>query len=106
MEIRGVKQTDTFTEDQLLHQKVKETRIPLEYISSEHLSTRTLRPKIAQKPPELAARMPYTPKKLTWKPKKSPIKTTGLLDGDYMGFHVSLGSVGGPPNPVIVIVEE
>ena len=29
--------------------------------------------------------------KLTWKPKKGPIKTTVLLKGDYMGFHVSLG---------------
>ena len=29
--------------------------------------------------------------KLTWKPKKGPIKTTVLLQGDYMGFHVSLG---------------
>ena len=30
-------------------------------------------------------------RKLTWKPKKSPLKTTVLLQGDYMGFHVSLG---------------
>ena len=30
-------------------------------------------------------------RKLTWKPKKGPIKTTVLLNGDYMGFHVSLG---------------
>ena len=30
-------------------------------------------------------------RKLTWKPKKGPIKTTVLLKGDYMGFHVSLG---------------
>ena len=29
-------------------------------------------------------------RKLTWKPKKGPIKTTVLLKGDYMGFHVSL----------------
>ena len=30
-------------------------------------------------------------RKLTWKPQKGPIKTTVLLKGDYMGFHVSLG---------------
>ena len=30
-------------------------------------------------------------RKLTWKPKKGPIKTTVLLKGDNMGFHVSLG---------------
>ena len=30
-------------------------------------------------------------RKLTWKPNKGPIKTTVLLKGDYMGFHVSLG---------------
>ena len=30
-------------------------------------------------------------RKLTWKPKKGPIKTTVLLKGYYMGFHVSLG---------------
>ena len=30
-------------------------------------------------------------RKLTWKPKKGPIKTTFLLKGAYMGFHVSLG---------------
>ena len=30
-------------------------------------------------------------RKLTWKPKKGPIKTTALLKGDYMGFHVRLG---------------
>ena len=29
--------------------------------------------------------------KLTWKPKKGPIKTTVPLKGAYMGFHVSLG---------------
>ena len=29
--------------------------------------------------------------KLTWKPKKGHIKTTVLLKGDYMDFHVSLG---------------
>ena len=29
--------------------------------------------------------------KLTWKPKKGPIKTTVLLKGGYMGFHVGLG---------------
>ena len=29
--------------------------------------------------------------KLTWKPKWGPIKSTVLLKGDYMGFHVSLG---------------
>ena len=29
--------------------------------------------------------------KLTWKPKKGPMKTTVLLKGGYMGFHVSLG---------------
>ena len=30
-------------------------------------------------------------RKLTWKPKKGPVKTTALLKGVYMGFHVSLG---------------
>ena len=30
-------------------------------------------------------------RKLTWKPQKGPIKTTALLKGYYMGFHVSLG---------------
>ena len=30
-------------------------------------------------------------KPTTWKPKKGPFKTTGLLKGGYMGFHVSLG---------------
>ena len=30
-------------------------------------------------------------RKLTWKPKKGPTKTTVLQKGDYMGFHVSLG---------------
>ena len=30
-------------------------------------------------------------RKLTWKPKKGPIKTTVLLKGDCMSFHVSLG---------------
>ena len=34
-------------------------------------------------------------RKLTWKPKKGPIKTTVLLKGDYMGFHVSLGECKG-----------
>ena len=29
--------------------------------------------------------------KLTWKPKKGPIKTLVVLKRDYMGFHVSLG---------------
>ena len=29
-------------------------------------------------------------RKLTWKPKKGSIKTTVLLKGSYMGFHVSL----------------
>ena len=28
--------------------------------------------------------------KLTWKPQKSPIKTTGLLKRGYVSFHVSL----------------
>ena len=27
--------------------------------------------------------------KLTWKPKKGPLKTTVPLKGDYMGFHAS-----------------
>ena len=30
-------------------------------------------------------------RKLTWKPKKGPMKTTVLLKGDFLGFHVSLG---------------
>ena len=29
--------------------------------------------------------------KLTWKPKKGPLKTTVPLKGEHMGFHVSLG---------------
>ena len=29
--------------------------------------------------------------KLTWKPKRGPVKTTVLLNWGYMGFHVSLG---------------
>ena len=29
--------------------------------------------------------------KLTWKPKRDPIKTTVPLKWGYMGFHVSLG---------------
>ena len=29
--------------------------------------------------------------KLTWKPKRGPIKTTVPLQWGYMGFHVSLG---------------
>ena len=34
---------------------------------------------------------PLHSRKLTWKPKKGSIKTTVLLKGGYMGFHVSLG---------------
>ena len=34
--------------------------------------------------------------KLTWKPKKGPIKTLVLLNGDYMGFHVNLGECKAP----------
>ena len=30
-------------------------------------------------------------RKLTWKPKKGPIKTTVTLKWGYMGFHVNLG---------------
>ena len=30
-------------------------------------------------------------RKLTWEPKKSPIKTTVLLKGVYMGFYISVG---------------
>ena len=33
--------------------------------------------------------------KLTWKPKRGPIKTTVPLKWGYMGFHVSLESVEG-----------
>ena len=29
--------------------------------------------------------------KLTWKPKRGPVKTTVPLNWGYMGFHVSLG---------------
>ena len=32
---------------------------------------------------------------LIWKPKKGPIKTTVLLKGHYMGFHVSFGECMG-----------
>ena len=42
--------------------------------------------------------------KLTWKPQKGPIKTTVLLQGDYMGVHVSLGeciNVTGPPDTLV-----
>ena len=35
-------------------------------------------------------------RKLTWKPKKGPIKTTVLLQEGYMGFHVSLGECKTP----------
>ena len=31
--------------------------------------------------------------KLTWTPKRGPIKITVTQKWDYMGFHVSLGSV-------------
>ena len=37
-------------------------------------------------------------RKLTWKPKKGPIKTTVLMKGDYMGFHVSLGEISATDN--------
>ena len=30
-------------------------------------------------------------RKLTWKPKRGPIKTTVSLKRGYMAFHVSLG---------------
>ena len=30
-------------------------------------------------------------RKLTWKPKKGPIKIIALLKEGYMGFHVGLG---------------
>ena len=41
-------------------------------------------------------------RKLTWQPQKGPIKTTGLLEGDYMSLHVSLGesnTKSETPNP-------
>ena len=44
---------------------------------------------IFQNPPSIPSR------KLTWKPKKGPIKTTVPLKGSYMGFHVSLGEYTG-----------
>ena len=34
---------------------------------------------------------PEHSRKLTWKPKKGPTKTTVLLKGGYVSFHVSLG---------------
>ena len=34
-------------------------------------------------------------RKLTWKPKKGPMKTRVLVKGGYMGFHVSLGECKG-----------
>ena len=33
--------------------------------------------------------------KLTWKPKRVPVKTTALLNWGYMDFHVSLGECKG-----------
>ena len=38
-----------------------------------------------------AAAVAVRSRKLTWKPKKGPIKTTVLLQEDYVDFHVSLG---------------
>ena len=44
-------------------------------------------------------------RKLTWKPKKSPIKTTVPLKGDPMGFHVSLGECKvGVPAPCCLAI--
>ena len=40
-------------------------------------------------------------RKLTWKPKKGPIKTTVRLKGESMGFPVSLGECNSP-NAVMV----
>ena len=46
-------------------------------------------------------------RKLTWKPKKGPVKTTVLLQGDYMGLHVSLGecigTAGNVPEQCMVL---
>ena len=46
--------------------------------------------------------------KLTWKPKKDPIKTTVPLKWGYMGFHVSLGEcrswVHGFLRPALVVL--
>ena len=45
-------------------------------------------------------------RKLTWKPKKGPIKTTVPLNRGYTGFHVSLGECischQGSPLPALV----
>ena len=51
--------------------------------------------------PPFVGDMPIHSRKLTWKPKKGPIKTTGLLKGGYMGFHVSLGECNLFPVPFI-----
>ena len=47
--------------------------------------------KCSAKRPEAHERILLHSRKLTWKPKKGPLKTTVLLNGGYMGFHVSLG---------------
>ena len=39
-------------------------------------------------------------RKLTWKPKKGPVKTTVPLKGGYMGFHVSLGECTTSSSPI------
>ena len=41
--------------------------------------------------PRLCLSLLLHSRKLTWKPKKGPTKTTVPLKGDPMGFHVSLG---------------
>ena len=38
-------------------------------------------------------------RKLTWKPKRGPIKTTVPLKWGCMGFHVNLGDLGWPLKP-------
>ena len=41
-------------------------------------------------------------RKLTWKPKKGPVKTTVLLKEGYIGFHVSLGECNWEPGGRVV----
>ena len=42
-----------------------------------------------------------TLRKLTWKPKRAPIKTTISLKWGYMGFHVSLGECNVQKNEIL-----
>ena len=41
--------------------------------------------------PGTSTSLPLHSRKLTWKPKRVPIRTTVALEEGYLGFHVSLG---------------